>query len=85
MSSKDYSQLFLEAVVCGVVVLVLGYLVGWATKPILGVSLPEACSQWNAKYMMQINLFLIGFIAHLLFEVTGANHWYCDSGFACKY
>ena len=28
-------------------------------------------------------VFLTGFIGHLLFEVFGANRWYCTNGKAC--
>ncbi len=30
------------------------------------------------------SLFLLGAIAHLLFELIGANKWYCKNGTACK-
>jgi hypothetical protein len=28
-------------------------------------------------------VFLTGFIGHLLFEIFGANKWYCTHGKAC--
>ncbi len=28
-------------------------------------------------------LFFVGVVAHLMFEVTGANRWYCRMGVAC--
>lgn len=28
-------------------------------------------------------VFLTGFIGHLLFEIFGANEWYCKHGKAC--
>ena len=28
-------------------------------------------------------VFLTGFIGHLLFEIAGANRWYCKHGKAC--
>ena len=33
---------------------------------------------------VKINLFLIGFVTHMLFEIIGANKWYCGNGYACK-
>ena len=29
-------------------------------------------------------VFLTGFIGHLLFELLGANRWYCTHGKACS-
>lgn len=28
--------------------------------------------------------FIVGFAGHLLFEVSGANKWYCEHGIACR-
>jgi len=78
------SNVFIEAIIVGLVVIVLGYIIGLITEPFLGVALPDACNSWNKKYVMEINLFLIGFTAHLLFEYLGANKWYCRYGNACK-
>lgn len=80
---KSYGQLFLEAFIAGIVVVVLGYIFGYFTKSFMTVSLPEVCGEWNKNHIMEINLFLIGFVAHLGFELTGANHWYCKNGYAC--
>jgi len=82
--AKTYTQLFLEAFIAGIVLVVLGYIIGYLTKPLYGVTLPEICNQWNKYYIMEINLFLIGFVAHLTFEISGANHWYCKNGYACS-
>lgn len=30
-----------------------------------------------------LTVFLTGFIGHLLFELIGANKWYCTHGKAC--
>ena len=31
-----------------------------------------------------LKIFWVGVVGHLLFEVMGANKWYCQKGFACK-
>ena len=39
---------------------------------------------FGKNYGMEIRLFLIGFLAHLFFEYTGINKWYCKNGIACR-
>jgi hypothetical protein len=73
----------MEAVIMGIIVVVLGYVVGYFTKPFFSVDLPDVCKSWNDKYMLEVNLFLIGFIAHVGFELAGLNSWYCKHGHAC--
>ena len=82
--AKNISQLLLEAVFVGVFLVVLGYIIGLFTRPFLIVPQPPQCNHWNDKYIMEINLFLVGFVAHLLFELGGLNHWYCKNGYACS-
>jgi uncharacterized membrane protein YoaK (UPF0700 family) len=31
-----------------------------------------------------VPLFFVGIVAHLMFEVFGANRWYCKHGAACN-
>jgi hypothetical protein len=81
--AKGIAQLLLEAMFVGLVLVALGYIVGFITRPLLEVRQPAICDHWNDKYIMEINLFLVGFIAHLLFEFAGANQWYCKHGYAC--
>ena len=78
-----WGQLLLESIIVGIAVVVLGYVVGWITKPFVAVDLPAVCKQWNKNYAMEINLFLIGFLAHLGSELVGLNTWYCKHGHAC--
>lgn len=30
------------------------------------------------------NLFVVGFLIHLVFEILGLNRWYCKYGAACS-
>jgi hypothetical protein len=32
----------------------------------------------------KLNLFLMGVVIHLVFEIVGANKMYCKSGYACQ-
>jgi ABC-type antimicrobial peptide transport system permease subunit len=77
-------QVFVEAVVVGVMAIIVGYLSGWLVSQMWSVNgLSEACKQWNKNYVMEKTLFLTGFLIHLLCEVSGINGWYCKSGAAC--
>ena len=77
-------QLIIEGSVVGIVLVVIGVILTCLLKNINNDNLPDVCKSWNKNYIMEINLFLIGFIAHMLFEMTGANKWYCSNGYACR-
>lgn len=40
----------------------------------------------NYSFYPQVfmSFFITGAILHILFEVSGANRWYCTNGYACK-
>ncbi|QJX74039.1 hypothetical protein F-E9_285 [Faustovirus] len=63
-------QLFLEA---GVVGIVLGFvmMIVYAVMPITTI------------IMAGLVGLIVGAGSHLVFELTGANKWYCESGHAC--
>lgn len=76
-------KLYHEAIVVGVVCVVVGSVVGGAVGLALPSKLPDECREWNKHYAMEISLFLTGVVAHYLFEMAGANRWYCKNGVAC--
>jgi len=73
----------LEAIIVGVVLVILGHIVGATTTSYFKVSLPEICKRWNEKYVFEYTLFMTGFLGHILCELTGINRLYCTSGHAC--
>ena len=77
-----YTLIF-EACFVGFVLVLMGILI---TKifQISNNNLSDVCQNWNQNHIMEINLFLIGFFAHILFDLTGINKWYCSNGYACK-
>lgn len=77
-------QLIIEGCVVGIVLVVIGIIVTNIFRGIYNNNLPDVCKDWNKNHIMEINLFLIGFIAHMLFEWIGANKWYCNNGYACR-
>ena len=76
-------QLLLEAVVVGIITVIVGNIVGFIIGKSLSVDLPAVCKDWNKYYTMEISLFLTGFLIHLICEFSGINKWYCKNGFAC--
>lgn len=63
-------ELLIEALVVGIVMVVVGAIV------------KNVNFQWK-NYDTEITFFLTGVFAHLLFEFTGFNKWYCKNGYAC--
>ena len=76
-------KLLIEAVVVGVSLAIIGTVTNKLVPHRFKVPLPDDCKKWNDKYVMQISLFITGATAHLLFEASGVNKWYCNSGAAC--
>lgn len=77
-------MILVEAVVVGVVMVIIGLIVSFMIAPQFSVKLPEICSTFNEKHIMEATLFFTGFLGHLFFEAIGANGWYCKNGVACK-
>lgn len=77
-------KLLIEAVVVGLSVVIFGTLASFLVGSSFRVELPPVCDDWNKNYAMEISLFLTGVLAHLFFEVTGVNKWYCKNGNACS-
>tara|TARA_B110000285_G_C15132107_1_gene624343 strand:- start:1827 stop:2003 length:177 start_codon:yes stop_codon:yes gene_type:complete len=38
----------------------------------------------SLKITTRLSVFWVGVIGHLLFELVGANKWYCKKGTACQ-
>ena len=80
VSPKSPLTVFLEACFVGVVLIGFTYASGLIARNIVSKpSLPEICSTWNENYIMEVNLFLAGFLFHIVFEYTGINKWYVDN------
>ena len=77
-------MLLLEAVVVGILAVIVGTIVGYILGKFSSNKLPKQCKTWNKNHIMEISLFFTGFIIHILCEYTGINKWYCKKGNACK-
>ena len=77
-------RLLLEAGFVGILNVLVGALVGYILGRTMGVDLPSICKEWNKNHIMEISLFITGFMIHILCEYSGINKWYCTGGVACK-
>lgn len=77
-------KLLVEAVVVGVMVVIVGSAVGYVVGRANSVDLPKVCKKWNKNHVMEISLFFTGVILHLLCEFSGINKYYIKNGYAVK-
>jgi hypothetical protein len=77
-------HLIFEATIVGLMIVIIGTIVSFVLGKSFSVDLPPVCKDWNKNYVMEISLFITGFLGHLFGEVSGVNKWYCKKGFACK-
>jgi uncharacterized membrane protein len=61
-------NLLLGAFINGVVLIVVGIIVSFFISIIHDSNLPDVCKEWNKNNIMEISLFLIGFIVHILYD-----------------
>lgn len=73
-----------EAIIFGIMVAIIGNITPLIIGKRFSNELPDICNTWNKYYVMEVSLFLTGFLAHILCEFIGINKWYCKNGFACK-
>lgn len=69
-------RLVIESIFVGIALVVIGTLIAPVVGKFFKVDLPKECKEWNKFYTMEVSLFVIGFLAHMLFEFTGLNKWY---------
>ena len=77
-------KLLIEAGVVGILTVIVGTIVGYILGNMFSNNLPKICKEWNKNHIMEICLFLTGFILHILCEFSGINKWYCKNGNACS-
>ena len=73
------TRVLTEAVVLGLAMIPATYAASWTLRSLpfkLRPSLPEICSKWNRFYVMEITVFLAGFLFHVVAQLLGINAWY---------
>lgn len=72
MSNKSFTLILIESVIIGLALIPFTYIAGYIAKFITKKpTLPDVCSKWNEYYIMEVNLFLAGFLLHLAFVYSG--------------
>ena len=77
---KYYSSLLVEAIVVGILTVIIGTIISKVISYNFSRNLPKQCKDWNKNYVMEICLFLTGLSIHLFCEFMGINKWYCKNG-----
>lgn len=75
--------LILEAIIFGIIILVLGTIISFVISKYTITDLPSVCKDWNKNHIMEISLFITGFISYLICYLVGLNSWYCKNGNTC--
>lgn len=76
-------RFIVEALIVGIVVVIVGSATGYIVGKFNDVDLPKVCKKWNKNHVMEISLFITGVLSHFIFEILGLNRWYCKHGGAC--
>ena len=77
-------KLLKEAFFVGILMIVVGTLISFILSKVSNKDIPPVCKDWNKNYIMELSLFLTGFVAHIICEYIGLNKWYCKNGNACN-
>ena len=73
-----------EAFSLGIMTLIIGLILGSVYGNLMDIDLKDEISQKPKKSLwIYVTLFSLGFIMHLMCEVTGINKMYCNYGYAC--
>ncbi len=74
-------KLFIEACLVGIIIIFFGYIGSLIAKTILPK--PKNNEYFNKYHVMELSLFIAGFLTHIIFQFIGFNKWYCKHGLAC--
>ena len=80
-------MLLVEATVVGMITVIIGSIVGFILAKYFSPNSPNSpktSRDWNKNHIMEISLFLTGFLVHIFCEYSGINKWYCKNGMVSK-
>ncbi len=76
-------KLLFEAIVVGTILMVTGVIVNrllrLAHEKTKLTLIPEdyEFDEWNKHRIVEVSLFITGFLAYIILDVLGVNKWYC--------
>ncbi len=75
----NWGQVLMEALICGIAVLVFGLIINWLHKSMSSSHTGYGTGTRNLGWL----LFFTGIVVYFVMELSGANSWYCKNGNAC--
>ena len=78
----NWGKILLEAIICGIAVLVVGLIVNWIHSSMKHNKLQSVVAGFGTRNLGWL-LFWTGIVVYLVAEFSGANKWYCKNGNAC--
>lgn len=63
-----------EAALAGILAIVFGWIASFIVRPYFKVSLPDICAQWNKKRVMEVTLFVAGFLGWMTVRLTNVGN-----------
>lgn len=72
----------IEALIVGLISATIGFIV--STSLMYERDPNFSLKKYTFWPWVLVGYFITGVIAHLLFEFSGANKWYCKNGYACS-
>ena len=77
---KSIKTVLIEACVVGILLIPFTHLAALLAKPLMkSPMLPDVCKTWNKYRVMEVNLFIAGFLFHIVMEAAGINKWYAKN------
>jgi hypothetical protein len=75
----------IEAIFVGIITIIIGHLSRYLLNKFYNIEEKiNIYENWNKNYIMEKQLFVTGFLIHIICQISGINHWYCKNGVACK-
>ena len=59
-------NIVLQAFVVGLLAILFGWIASFLVRPYFKISLPEICKSWNKNRVMEVTLFIGGFLGWLV-------------------